>query len=197
MKYFHHGPDNALPSTWDAVSHRDIIPSNIFCTLAIPTSPYEFDGCSKQSPYDYPVRIKLADFGCSITDSEMAAQPKPWWSLPAISGDYEPPEGALPTEAADMYQIGLVISLMYCMTNRPYKDIFAAGFLYQTRHPGFAEYTSELRTYLEMCLDSDASQRHKSKSFLSRIQSARRLLSKTGKFDNKVERRFPTNGTGK
>jgi serine/threonine protein kinase len=197
VKYLHHGPDNTPPGTWDAVSHRDIIASNILCTLAIPTLPYEFEGCSNQSPYDYPVRIKLADFGCSITDSEMAAQPKPWWSLPAISGDYEPPEGALPTEAADMYQIGLVISLMYCMTNRPYEGIFTAGFLYQTRHPGFAEYTSELRTYLEMCLDSNASQRPKSKFFLPRRQSARRLLSKTGKFDNKVERRFPTNGTGK
>ncbi|KAL1795511.1 hypothetical protein ACET3X_005735 [Alternaria dauci] len=170
VKYLHHGPDDALPGTWDAISHRDIIPSNIFCTLGAP-----------MSPYDYPVHIKLADFGCAITDSEMAAHPTPVEDLPLVSSYYVPPEGAQPTEATDMYQIGLIISLMYCKTNRPRPDVSDPGFLYQNRHPGFTEYTSELRTYLEMCLDVDDSQRPESRSFLSRIQSARRLLNRTGR----------------
>ncbi|KAG9195705.1 NIMA-related kinase 2 [Alternaria panax] len=172
VKYLHHGPDNARPSKWDAISHRDIIPSNIFCTLD-----------ESVSTGDYPISIKLADFGCAISDSEMAAHPIPIEDLPLVSGKYIPPEDAQPTEATDMYQVGLVLSLMYCMTDDPSEDISDVGYLYQNHLPGYTGYTSELRMYLEMCLDLDERQRPKSNTFLLRIQSGKRLLSRTGKLD--------------
>jgi hypothetical protein len=98
-----------------------------------------------------------------------------------------PPEEAQPTEATDMYQVGLVISLMYCMMDRPSKDVSDTGYLYQDHRPGYKGYTEELRMFLEMCLDVDDDERPDSNAFLSRIQSAKRMLSKSGKFEGQVE----------
>ncbi|CAG5154209.1 uncharacterized protein ALTATR162_LOCUS3512 [Alternaria atra] len=176
VQYLHHGPNNATSGTWDPISHRDIIPSNIFLTRT-----------PQPLPNDYLISIKLADFGCAITDSEMAVHNYSVRELPLISADYMPPEEAQPTEATDMYQVGLVISLMYCMMDRPSKDVSDTGYLYQDHRPGYKGYTEELRMFLEMCLDVDDDERPDSNAFLSRIQSAKRMLSKSGKFEGQVE----------
>jgi hypothetical protein len=178
VQYLHHGPYpyNTAAFDWDPISHRDIISSNIFLT-----SSSQAESC------DYPFSIKLADFGCAITDSEMAAHNYNVRDLPVVSADYRPPEEAHATEATDMYQIGLVISLMYCMMHRPSNHVTDAGYLNRDYLEGSIGYTSELRMYLEMCLDVDDDERPDSRSFLLRIQSARRLLSNAGKFGEQVE----------
>jgi serine/threonine protein kinase len=176
VQYLHHGPAIPAPGIWDPISHRDIILSNIFLTRAAQTNPN-----------DYAVQVKLGDFGCAITDSEMARRKYHVRDLPPISANYTPPEEAHPTEAADMYQVGLVISLMYCMTPCPSKDVFDTGNLCQDHLPGFKGYTGELRMYIENCLDDDPTARPKSTQFLERIKSARRTLSQSGKIGGSVD----------
>jgi serine/threonine protein kinase len=178
VQYLHHGPYpyNAAAYNWDPITHRDIIPSNIF----LKSSP-------QVDPGDYPISIKLADFGCAITDSEMAAQNYSVRDLPAVSGLYRPPEGAQATEATDMYQVGLVISLMYCMMDSPSDDVAEAVSLTRDHLKGYKGCSPELRMYIEMCLDDDEDQRPDSNFFVLRIQSARRFLSNVGKLGEQVE----------
>jgi hypothetical protein len=90
VQFLHHGPYpyNTAAYDWDPISHRDIISSNIFLT-----SSQQAESC------DYPFSIKLADFGCAITNSEMAAHNYNVRDLPVVSADYRPPEEARATEA--------------------------------------------------------------------------------------------------
>jgi len=173
VQYLHHGPYpyNEAAYNWDPITHRDIIPSNIF-----------LKSDSQANPSDYPISIKLADFGCAITDSEMKAHNYTLCDLPLVADQYRPPEGAQATEATDMYQVGLVMSLMYCMTNSPLRDLVEAGNLSQDCLKGYKGYSPELRMFIEMCLDVDEDQRPDPSFFLLRIQSARRFLSNADKF---------------
>jgi len=178
VQYLHHGPYpyNEAAYNWDSITHRDIIPSNIF----LKSGP-------RVNESDYPVSIKLADFGCAITDSEMEAHNYTLRDLPLVADQYRPPEGAQVTEATDMYQVGLVISLMYCMMDSPLRDLVEAGNLSRDCLKGHKGYSPELRMYIEMCLDVEDDQRPDANFFLLRIQSSRRLLRSTGKFDGQVE----------
>jgi hypothetical protein len=100
---------------------------------------------------------------------------------------YTPPEGAQATEATDMYQVGLVISLMYCMMDSPSDDVAEAVSLTRDHLKGYKGCSPELRMYIEMCLDDDEDQRPDSNFFVLRIQSARRFLSNVGKLGEQVE----------
>ena len=178
VQYLHHGPYpyNEAAYNWDSITHRDIIPSNIF-----------LKSDSQANASDYPVSIKLADFGCAITDSEMEAHKYTLRDLPLVADQYRPPEGAQATEATDMYQVGLVMSLMYCMVDSPLSDLAATGNLSRESLAGYKGYSSELRMFIEMCLDVDDEQRPHTNFFLLRIQSARRFLSNAGKFGAQVD----------
>ncbi|KAI4923905.1 hypothetical protein J4E85_008062 [Alternaria conjuncta] len=178
IQYLHRGPYpyNEAAYNWDPITHRDIIPSNIFLKSG-----------SQVNPSDYPVSIKLADFGCAITDSEMEAHNYTLLDLPLVADQYRPPEGAQATEATDMYQVGLVMSLMYCMTDSPLRDLVEAGNLSRDCLKGYKGYSPELRMYIEMCLDAEDDQRPDANFFLLRIQSARRSLRNMGRFDGQVD----------
>jgi len=178
VQYLHHGPYpyNEAAYNWDAITHRDIIPSNIF-----------LKSDTQVNPRDYPISIKLADFGCAITNSEMEAHNYTLCDLPVVADQYRPSEGAQATEATDMYQVGLVMSLMYCMTDSPLSNIAETGNLTQDYLADYKGYSSELRMFIEMCLDVDDEQRPHTNFFLLRIQSARRFLSNAGKFGAQVD----------
>ncbi|KAI4948394.1 hypothetical protein J4E91_005816 [Alternaria rosae] len=178
VQYLHYGPYpyNEAAYSWDPITHRDIIPSNIF----LKSGP-------QINPSAYPVSIKLADFGCAITNSEMEAHNYTLRDLPLVADSYRPPEGAQATEATDMYQVGLVISLMYCMMDSPLRDLAEAGNLTRDYLEGYHGYSPELRMYIEICLDVDEDQRPDANFFLLRIQSARHSLLSTGRFDGQVE----------
>ncbi|KAI4910373.1 hypothetical protein J4E90_007808 [Alternaria incomplexa] len=178
VQYLHHGPYsyNEAAYNWDPITHRDIIPSNIF-----------LKSDTQVIPSDYPISIKLADLGCAITNSEMEAYNYTLRDLPLVADQYRPPEGAQATEATDMYQVGLVMSLMYCMTDSPSSNIAETGNLTQDYLAGYKGYSSELRMFIEMCLDVDDEQRPHTNFFLLRIQSARRFLSNAGKFGAQVD----------
>ncbi|KAI4609204.1 hypothetical protein J4E83_008846 [Alternaria metachromatica] len=178
VQYLHHGsyPYNEAAYNWDSITHRDIIPSNIL----LKSGP-------QVNPNDYPVSIKLADFGCAITDSEMEAHNYTLRDLPLVADQYRPPEGAQATESTDMYQVGLVISLMYCMMNSPLRHLSEAGNLTRDDLEGYRGYSPELRMFIEMCLDIDEDQRPDSNFFLLRIQSARRSLRNMDRFYGQVD----------
>ncbi|KAF2826471.1 kinase-like protein, partial [Ophiobolus disseminans] len=93
-RYSHGGPVNGFASLWDPVSHRDIIPGNILL--------------HKESQGLDPV-VKLADWGCAVTKSETMMKGLPGKDLPEQDPCCIPPEGTMGSEAADIYQVGLVI----------------------------------------------------------------------------------------
>jgi hypothetical protein len=86
-----------------------------------------------------PFTVKLGDFGCAVTDWEFASTECEFDIdyLPCIDESYAPPEGAEPTEAADIFQIGLILSQMYCMTDNP-----ANGLNEDAIHPCVAGHFS-------------------------------------------------------
>lgn len=96
--YCHRGPTNLPDGSWDSIYHRDIIPGNIF--LASPET---------NSNDSYPT-VKLADFGCAVTLSEYSdCCLNAWDDLAEEDPSAVPPEGPVPSEAADIYQIGLIL----------------------------------------------------------------------------------------
>jgi serine/threonine protein kinase len=60
--YCHNGDS---PFAWDEITHRDIILSNIF----IQTDKRK----GSQNSYEYPLTVKLGDWGCTTTNSEWSS----------------------------------------------------------------------------------------------------------------------------
>jgi serine/threonine protein kinase len=118
--YSHHGPKDSA-GDWDSISHRDIILPNVFLRTA------------SGNGEDYPFDVKLADWGCAITDSEMLAKQLDVNDLPAI--EVCPPEGALPSELGDIYQVGNLILFLvaFCISRNPEQRPSAASLLDQLR----------------------------------------------------------------
>jgi hypothetical protein len=62
-----------------------------------------------QKSYEYPLTVKLGDWGCTTTNSEWSSGNLDVWELPLVEARYSPPEEAVAEEAADVYQIGVVM----------------------------------------------------------------------------------------
>jgi serine/threonine protein kinase len=99
------------PFAWDEITHRDIILSNIF----IKTD--KLKGSHKS--YEYPLTVKLGDWGCAITSSEWSSGNLDVWELPLVEARYAPAEEAVPEEATDVYQIGVVMWCLFCLKTTP------------------------------------------------------------------------------
>jgi serine/threonine protein kinase len=85
VHYIHHGKEEVgVRVEWDSISHRDIIPSNIFLK-------WEVVGQAEQPS---PFTVKLGDFGCAVMDSEFASDECNFNVdyLPCIDEPYAPPE---------------------------------------------------------------------------------------------------------
>jgi serine/threonine protein kinase len=111
----HHGPAG-YTGDWGAVFHRDIIPSNIFLQWE-PTGNAVLPAA--QATQAYPWTVKLGDFGCAMTINEYVNEDYDLSDdkMPTIDYQFDPPNGSIPDESTDIFQIGLVLTMMYCIDN--------------------------------------------------------------------------------
>jgi serine/threonine protein kinase len=117
----YHGPDG-FQGQWDPISHRDINPSNIFLRW----EP------QNRVLHPYPWWVRFTDWSCAVTDSEFEILGF-IELLPTIDMDYAPPEDAQPAESTDVYQVGLVLSLMYTMKDEPTNGVKTVQILKKIR----------------------------------------------------------------
>ncbi|KAF2022595.1 kinase-like protein [Setomelanomma holmii] len=169
VHFCHHGRGSS--KNWDPVSHRDITAFNVF----IKADPTE-----EADTYSYS--IKLGDFGCAITQSEwtnkvldLAVE-----DLPEVDWDYRPPEGPVPTEAGDVYQIG---KIMWCFfyLQTPDKNAVCSILTEQKRRPGHKKYSKELLEVIIACLGKDPDKRPIAYDLIKTLLKERLALIKDGK----------------
>lgn len=106
VHYCHHGDTGS--KYWDGISHRDITARNVFIK----------SGAANHTDA-YPFTLKLGDFGCGIAKSEWNDKTCHPIELPLVDLVVKPPETALPTEATNVYEIGVVMACFYGFTHLP------------------------------------------------------------------------------
>jgi serine/threonine protein kinase len=153
VSFLHRGPSLGS-DTWDPIFHRDIIPSNCFCTSR-PT-----DEKFSTSSQIYP-SITLGDFGCALRQTEvkaMSLNPKYPYSkeVPLMETSYDPPEGSYGTEAVDTYQIGLLLSEFILVDTFPAQSNI--------------EYSLQWRRLIYQCRECDPKMRPAAPSLLRTIR---------------------------
>jgi hypothetical protein len=116
-----------------------------------------------------------------VSDSKLALH-----DLPEEDPDYIPPEGPVPSEAADIYQVGLVLSCFYGGGKEPIREV---GGLCREGVRGCKVYSGELRMFLEVCLGEDEEERMCAKELLEGLRRSRAVLERNGKlvFEELVE----------
>jgi len=126
VQYCHKGPTSGKP--WDSISHRDVILHNIF----VQSSGRELRG-------RYPYTIKLGDWGCGVTQSEWNQHNLEVRDLPCVDLSYDPPETALPTEATDIYQIGVVLLCLSRLEERPSRSFAQKSYKHGITLQGYSD----------------------------------------------------------
>jgi len=155
---------------WDPVYHRDIILTNVFL--------------AKTSHSSYPM-VKLGDFGCSVTRSDMDSGAVLKEDLPAEDNRYIPPEGPVASAAADIFQIGLVVFCFYMGSKVPYeprrggqaRDV--CKFYKNEKTPGFRIYSPELRYLIARCVREAPGRRPSAEDLLCIIGKAKARLTRS------------------
>lgn len=155
VRYCQYGPEKGALEAWDPVSHRDIIPSNIFLT---------YDGASAS--------VKLAEFGCAVTKFEMKTRNLQLCDLPDEDDDFVPSEGPVASELADVYQNGLVMSCFYTASDSPLEIARMTNFTEQVDVSRYRTYSAGLRVQTGRCLERNPANRMGAHELLSYIQQA-------------------------
>jgi serine/threonine protein kinase len=163
VRFCHCGPVGKK-AMWDPISHRDIIPGNILL---------HHDASNEGS---YP-EVKLADFGCAVTESEVAVKGLTADDLPEEDPAAVPPEGAVPSEAADIYQVGMVIEEL--SQNRLWHGGLKSAKLM---------CTFDLRYFVDICTPEDLVERPRAAVLLEALHERRADLLANGllKYDKLV-----------
>lgn len=171
VQYCHHGPATATQGDsnpiWDPVSHRDIILSNIFVMFnpAIST-------------IDNLCTVKLGDFGCAVTNSEMSNNDLKLEDLAEEAPSYVPPEGAVPSEAADVYQVGLVLFCFYHNLLGPHE--YSEKAVERAQKIGFQRYSEDLARFIYACIHNDPVKRPTATQLLVGIMEIRQNIKLKG-----------------
>jgi serine/threonine protein kinase len=137
---------------WDPVFHRDIIPGNILLHQDVKDEDV------------YPV-VKLADFGCAVTESEVAGKGLTPGDLPEDDPGAVPPGGAVASEAADMYQIGLIIDELVS------NELWLGG-----RRSAKLMCSFDLRYFVDICLSNEPVEHPRAAVLLEALQDRRTFL---------------------
>jgi NIMA (never in mitosis gene a)-related kinase len=152
IRYCHYGQPDAngdYDSKWDAIYHRDIIPSNIFVAQYL----------NPQDRYHFPV-FKLGDFGCAVARSELAERGLRLNYLPQVCPWDYPPEGNVASVAGDVFQVGKI--MFYLISHRSPHDIgpeemdddfrVIPPMTIDAPRDCFHTYSAELRKLVDRCL---------------------------------------------
>jgi hypothetical protein len=113
--------------------------------------------------------VKLADFGCAVTESEVAEKGLRLGDLPEEDPGAVPPEGAVASEAADIFQIGLVIDELVS------NELWLGG-----RRSAKLMCSFDLRYFVDICLSDDPVERPRAAVLLEALQDRRTFLKDRG-----------------
>lgn len=147
IRHCQFGPVGGSLDDWEIVFHRDIIPNNIL--LERPPIGQDL----------WPM-VKLADFGCAVTEWEMENCGLTVDDLPEEDPAAVPPEGPVPSQAADIYQIGRVIETMI-LSKEP-----CVG-----RDKPDTRYSDDLRSSVQRCMSTKPQDRPNVERLLDSIRS--------------------------
>jgi serine/threonine protein kinase len=155
VRFCHCGPVGKR-AMWDPIFHRDVIPANILLHQDV------------KDEDAYPV-VKLADFGCAVTESEVTEKGLTPGDLPEEDPGAVAPEGAVASEAADIYQIGLVIDELVS------NELWIGG-----RRSAKLMCSFDLRYFVDICLSNDPVERPRAAVLLEALQDRRAFLQDRG-----------------
>jgi serine/threonine protein kinase len=167
VAHCHNG--DPLFSVWDEITHRDLTLSNIFIKT---------DERKAGHDYEYPLTIKLGDWGCGITQSEWINGDIEVDELPMADPMYDPPEKAYPEESTDVYQIGVVMWCILCFTETPDRDL--SNLVGLRVWPGQGVYSKDLRDSITACMKEDPEERPSVGNLLTDLHQKRAALIANG-----------------
>jgi serine/threonine protein kinase len=165
--YCHNGPTVSGTKSWVEITHRDIILDNIFLKSS-----------KSENSWEYPVTIKLGDWGCAVSATEWASAKGKISHFPPIEASYTPPEGAVATEAVDIYQVGLVMQCLYAMKEAPKAKGPAVSK--KSLLPPSRAYSLELFQLIKVCLLEDPEDRPSACDVVEAVQERRATLIESG-----------------
>lgn len=181
LHYCHTGPTYPKSGTWDPIYHCDVIQGNIFLDF------------SDAPGYPCP-DVKLGDFGCAVTQSELDERPKLIESgqkaekLSYICPAAVTPEGQhVGTSSADIWQLGLAVLRLLAVTrlgyNRADPDEPELELVLKHIDKHHAGRMWDLRQLLMMCLAEDPSRRPTAEQLLGELHKRRSDLMISGKLN--------------
>lgn len=148
IRHCHYGPieaqDDPQAEGWDPIIHRDIILTNVFLN----------------SGKNHRSQVKLGDFGCALTESQIAKMYEEPLNVPGQDLDFaDPANPGSFCKCSDIYQIGLII---WCLCHsRLYPESKEDGFTSADCVNGSRtwQYSDELRILLDKCLSPNVNER--------------------------------------
>jgi serine/threonine protein kinase len=170
VAHCHNG--DRLFSDWDEITHRDIVLSNIFIKT---------DERKAGHDYEYPLTIKLGDWGCGITQSQWINGDMEVDELPMPDPMYDSPGKDYPGESTDLYQIGVVMWCISCLTEAPDRDL--SNLVGLEVWPGQGVYSKNLRDSITACLKEDPEERPSVGNLLTDLCQKRASLIANGLLD--------------
>jgi serine/threonine protein kinase len=181
VHHCHHGPIYGNQPWRYKVAHRDIILDNIFLKR---NGDPEYD-------WESFLTVKLGDWGCAVSPAEWDEAGGDESQFPTIDGAYEPPEEAPPTEAVDVYQIGLVMLCLYSMKTEPPRlydiatDPDHPPTKLEVRRPK-STYSLELFELIKTCLEMKPEDRPCARDVEFSVQEERASLLRSGKLSTEI-----------
>ncbi|KAI8943851.1 hypothetical protein NX059_001823 [Plenodomus lindquistii] len=172
LQYCHHGPATRAHDlqAWDTIVHRDVSLANIFLGAKL----HEHDSSS------YPI-VKLGDFGCSVTMSEVAAKGWDISKLTLVSSGL-PLSGmdVSANETGDVYYFGFVLYCLYTNTVGlvPLPQSQLHLHIHDVRNAQRAvPYTTAFVNLMKQCLEADAADRPTAEALVEAALAVREMLT--------------------
>ena len=119
-------------------------------------------------------------------------------NLATIDVDFDPPNGPYVDESTDIFQVGLIMGMMYRMSDDtandevyyaqdesdleevPGDNVCKEGFLDHSHHPGFYGYSTDLRSLVLKCLYEDMEHRWSARRLLNHIKMVTDSINQYG-----------------
>ncbi|PSN68141.1 kinase-like protein [Corynespora cassiicola Philippines] len=156
---------NSIPNNgevWDAVMHRDVIPSNVFLTVSDQSEPYP--------------RIVLGDFGCAMEQSRYNELQSGNMGPLALDNAFLTPERPLIHDIrSDVYQLGLIIWCLAYRTVIPGYSTFLAVHTDEFEL-GLWPYSSRLADLMALCLSWNPNNRPSSGELTIKVQQIQKEI---------------------
>ncbi|KAH7073612.1 kinase-like domain-containing protein [Paraphoma chrysanthemicola] len=105
---------------------------------------------------------------------------------PEVDTMYGALEGSAPTEAADVFEIGVVMWCLFCLKETPDADL--TGLVWQRWQKGYEQYSKELGEFIVACLETKPEKRPSANALAEGLVATRGELVKKDRL--RVERLY-------